>query len=486
MPHPPPVPSGYFFAPVPPDLIRIKAGVGSAPSVPSMTKLDLLRDHGLFQAQVPRYTSYPTAPHFSDRVGAAARRQWIGALKPREAISVYVHIPFCRRLCWFCACRTQGTVSAKPVRTYLDAVLVELAQVAALLPDGVRIGQIHWGGGTPTLLSPTMMTQLAQAMRDVAPLTENGGFSIEVDPNEIDAPRMDALAAAGLSRASVGVQDFDPLIQNAIGRKQGFDVTDAAIKGLRERGIDSLNIDLLYGLPYQTPDRLIASLKQVLALSPDRLALYGYAHVPWMSKRQVLIPAEALPGPEARLVLFETARAMLVKAGYVPIGIDHFARPDDSLTTAAQTGRLRRNFQGYTDDECPTLLGIGASSISRFAQGYVQNQPETAAYLAEIRANRLPGRRGHAFDSDDLMRARVIEALMCDFTADLAEVAGDGAGTLARVRKLAEQVAAEFPAVVSVKGNRISIAPEGRALTRIIVSRFDAYAIEEGRHSVAT
>ncbi len=463
-----------------------------------MTKLDLLRDHGLFQAQVPRYTSYPTAPHFSDRVGAAARRQWIGALTSGKAISVYVHIPYCRRLCWFCACRTQGTLSAQPVRTYLDAVLVELAQVAALLPDGVRIGQIHWGGGTPTLLSPAMMTQLAQALRDVAPATENAGFSIEVDPNEIDAPRMDALAEAGLSRASVGVQDFDPLIQTAIGRIQGFDVTEAAIKGLRQRGIDSLNIDLLYGLPYQTPARLRASLEQVLALSPDRLALYGYAHVPWMSKRQVLIPAEALPGPEARLVLFDTARDMLVKAGYVPVGIDHFARPGDSLTKAAQTGRLRRNFQGYTDDDCPTLLGIGASSISRFAQGYVQNQPETAAYLAEIRANRLPGRRGHRFDGDDLIRARLIEALMCDFTADLVDAAGYGAGddtgdgtgddrgNLAKVRKLAEQVAAEFPAVVSVKGNRISIAPEGRALTRIIVSRFDAYAIEEGRHSVAT
>ena len=245
-----------------------------------MTTESQLARLGLFDARVPRYTSYPTAPQFNTEIGEGQFRRWIGAIPEGSQISLYLHVPFCRRLCWFCACRTQGTSSDEPVRAYVETLKAELRLLAEALPAGISLSRMHWGGGTPTLLAPSLMQELAAAAFDVAPLASDGEFSVEIDPNEIDDARLDALAAAGMNRASIGVQDFDPAIQETIGRDQSFEVTKAAVDGLRARGISSLNADILFGLPHQTRERISASVQKLLSLGPDRVALYGYAHVP--------------------------------------------------------------------------------------------------------------------------------------------------------------------------------------------------------------
>ncbi len=318
---------------------------------------------GLFDAKVPRYTSYPTAPHFSSDVSQDDFVNWINGIKPDSEISLYVHVPFCRRLCWFCACRTQGTQSEAPIIAYMETLKTELALLKEILPRGVKLSRLHWGGGTPTLLSPGMMTDLAGAIADVAPFAEGAEFSVEIDPNEIDDARLAALAAAGMNRASIGVQDFDDEIQRTIGRLQGYDVTRNAVEAIRAHGVYSLNADILYGLPHQSNERITESVQKLLSLNPDRVALYGYAHVPWMAKRQQMIPSEALPTPEERLELFDTARRLFLWDDYVEIGIDHFATRNDGLAVAQKAGKLRRNFQGYTDDQSDVLIGVGASSI---------------------------------------------------------------------------------------------------------------------------
>ncbi|WP_111732097.1 oxygen-independent coproporphyrinogen III oxidase [Roseovarius amoyensis] len=440
---------------------------------------------GLFDAKVPRYTSYPTAPHFSRDVGADQFTQWIGAIPPDSRVSLYVHVPFCRRLCWFCACRTQGTQSDKPVLAYLETLLTELRMLGDLLPEGVTLSRLHWGGGTPTLLAPQMMEDLAGAIREVAPFDDDTEFSVEIDPSEIDGDRLDALARAGMNRASIGVQDFDPQIQATIGRLQGYDITKDAADEIRARGVASLNADILYGLPHQSKARSTASVQKLLTLEPDRVALYGYAHVPWMAKRQQLIPSDALPTPEERLELFDTARRLFLWDGYDEIGIDHFAKPTDGLSTAKAEGRLRRNFQGYTEDTAEVLIGVGASSISRFPQGYAQNAPATGAHTAAIREGRFSTTRGHAFSDEDRMRARIIEQIMCDFRVDAAEIQDCFGIATDELNEMLRKVAEGFEGLVEVSNIGLSIPQEARPLTRMIARGFDAYELDKAGHSSA-
>lgn len=440
---------------------------------------------GLFDARVPRYTSYPTAPHFSTEVRGGHFSDWLRSLPAGGRISLYVHVPFCRRLCWFCACRTQGTSSDAPVRAYLDTLKHEIALLRDALPADMTLSRLHWGGGTPTLLSPEMMTELAQEIMSVVPLDHGAEFSVEIDPNEIDAARLDALVAAGMTRASIGVQDFDPQIQATIGREQSYEVTRDTVEGLRAHGVQSLNADILYGLPHQTPTGIAITVQKLLSLSPDRVALYGYAHVPWMARRQQLIPSETLPRPEARLELFETARKLFEWDGYAGIGIDHFARPQDGLAIAARDGRLRRNFQGYTDDTATALIGLGASSISRFPQGYAQNAASTSDYSKAVRGGRFATARGHVFGGDDLLRARVIESLMCDFAVDFAAIAQDFGTGKHRIAEMAAPVAEKFAGFVELSAEGLTITRHGRPLTRMIARDFDAYDLSTAGHSSA-
>ena len=440
---------------------------------------------GLFDARVPRYTSYPTAPHFAGGVGPQLFSEWIQAVPAGSSISLYLHVPFCRRLCWFCACRTQGTSSDEPVRAYAGTLKAEIALLRRHLAPGVTLSRLHWGGGTPTLLPPDLMRDLADTIFDAVPLGKGAEFSVEIDPNEVDEARLDALAASGMNRASIGVQDFDPEIQKTIGREQSYELTKRVADMIRDRGVASLNADILYGLPHQTRARIADSVQKLLTLSPDRVALYGYAHVPWMSRRQQMIPSDAMPTPEERLRLFETARQLFTWDGYQEIGIDHFARPEDGMAVAARNGTLRRNFQGYTDDTAPVLIGLGASSISRFPQGYAQNASGTSEHTKAIRAGQFSTHRGHVFGGEDLLRARIIESLMCDFRVSRAELIRDYGVSDQRLDDLFRTAAAAFDGWVEVDAEGFAIPPKARPLTRMVARAFDAYDQSKAQHSAA-
>jgi oxygen-independent coproporphyrinogen III oxidase len=446
---------------------------------PQLTRL------GLFDARVPRYTSYPTAPHFGTSVGVSDFTEWVSAIPEGSSISLYLHVPFCRRLCWFCACRTQGTSSDDPVISYVQTLKAEIALLQARLPKGVMLSRLHWGGGTPTLMPAPQIRDLANTILQAFPLAPGSEFSVEIDPNEIDDPRLDALAASGMNRASIGVQDFDPEIQKIIGREQSYESTRDVAERIRARGVNSLNADILYGLPHQTGPRIADSVQKLLTLSPDRVALYGYAHVPWMSRRQQMIPSDSLPTPQERLALYEVARDLFLWDGYDEIGIDHFARPTDGMAKAAKAGTLRRNFQGYTDDTAPVLIGLGASSISRFPQGFVQNVSGTADYTRAIRAGRFSAHRGHRFSGEDTLRARIIEALMCDFRVSRAELLRNFDTTKGRIDALFQTAADQFGDMVKITPEAFVIPDRAKPLTRMIARAFDAFDQSKAQHSAA-
>ena len=451
-----------------------------------MEQIEQLKALGLFDARVPRYTSYPTAAVFSPQVGADFQRDALTSLSPTDPVSVYVHIPFCERLCWFCACHTQGTKTLAPVESYVETLESELEMMRDTLPSGIRMGRLHWGGGTPTILPPALINRLAQAIRAVFPPADDYEFSVEIDPTMVDRAKIDALAAQGMTRASIGIQDFNGQVQSAIGRMQPYDVTQRCVDDLRAAGVKSLNTDLVYGLPYQTTTRIEDTIDKVLTFAPDRVALFGYAHVPWVSKRQKLIPEDALPDDLARYTLATRAADRFVSAGLTPIGIDHFARPEDSLAIAQQTGQLRRNFQGYTADSCQTLIGLGASSISRFPNGYAQNAPATAAYIQRIGAGEFPASRGYQMTAQDQLHARAIERLMCDFTLDLADLTAEFGPQAVALSALLQQMADRFAPYVVLDGQKLTITQSGRPLTRLIASVLDQHVPDGVRYSRAS
>jgi len=444
-----------------------------------------LKRYGLFDTKVPRYTSYPPATQFAGGVNAAVQREWIESIAPGTKLSLYMHVPFCRRLCWFCACRTQGVRSDEPVRAYVDSLLQEIATLKSMLPSDVSLARLHWGGGTPTLLAPDMIARISDAFQDIVRWEPDAEFSVEIDPNEIDQARLKALKAGGMNRASIGVQDFNPDIQKIIGRIQSYETTRDVVDALRDLGVKSLNADILFGLPEQSPERLAESVQLLLSLTPDRVALYGYAHVPWMARRQGMIPTDTLPTPEERLQLYENAKKLFLWDGYKEIGIDHFARADDGLAIARDTGRLRRNFQGYTDDTCDVLIGLGASSISKFPQGFSQNISATAGYQSAVRAGELATARGHVFTADDKFRGRIIEALMCDFEVETADIVSSFGVSEDTLNRLYTQASNQFAGMVEITPTHFRIRPQARPLVRMIARVFDAYDISQGSHSAA-
>jgi oxygen-independent coproporphyrinogen-3 oxidase len=449
-----------------------------------MEHLSQLRRLGLFDAKVPRYTSYPPATKFSNDVTGDVFRSWVGQIPEGSAISVYAHVPFCRRLCWFCACRTQGTRSDAPVIAYVQTLSKEVENLKAILPKGVRIARLHWGGGTPTLLQPDMMRTLAghDHRGDAAGRKRRVLGRDRPQRNRRGAPHR--AGRGGMNRASIGVQDFDDDIQQAIGRIQGYEVTRDTVEALRAHGIQSLNADILYGLPHQNQARIAESVQMLLSLSPDRVALYGYAHVPWMAKRQAMIPTDALPTPEERLHLFNTARRLFLWDGYDEIGIDHFARPTDSMAVAARTGHLRRNFQGYTDDTCDVLIGLGASAISKFPQGFAQNASATAQYQASVREGEMATGRGHIFKGEDMWRGRMIEMLLCDSRSTAPRSSTRSMWTRDALRPLPGR-RASLSRHDAHHAEGFEIVDEGRPLARMIARAFDGYEMRAEGHSAA-
>lgn len=450
-----------------------------------MTQIDTLREHGLFDAKVPRYTSYPPANHFCDGVGPRYQQEWLKAVPEGSDLSVYVHIPFCKRLCWFCACRTQGTKTLRPVEAYIGTLIEEIERTRDKLPNDIRLTRLHLGGGTPTILTPQLMSDLLDTVFFAFQRSDDFEFSVEIDPTEAAPELLDTLIDYGMARASIGVQDFAAPVQEAIGRPQSLAETRRVVDHLRGRGLSSLNMDLLYGLPLQTADSFAATLAHVAAMSPDRLAIYGYAHVPWMSKRQVMIRDADLPDAEARFALSEQARDAFVGSGYEAIGIDHFAKPSDSLARAARTGTLRRNFQGYTDDTAPTLVGLGASAISRFEEGFVQNAPATSAYQARIKAGGLAGHKGYVMRPQDKMFARIVDELMCRFAYPERSLSAEFPDQSAKLREIGRGLIAKFPGLFRIGPQGLELIPDARPLVRIIAHHVDRFSIAGQGHSAA-
>ena len=438
------------------------------------------RHFALAERNVPRYTSYPTAPHFSAAVTPAVYRQWLEALSPNATLSLYIHVPFCQELCHYCGCNTRAVRKREPIDAYAEELLKEIALLGMVA--GRELTHLHWGGGTPSILGPRWLETIADRLAALFDFSGVKEHAIELDPRRVDRPLVGALKAIGVTRASLGVQDVSEDVQRLIGRVQPFALVERAAEWLREAGIRDLNIDLMYGLPGQTAAHVRDSAQRAAALKSQRLALFGYAHVPWFKTHQRLIDESQLPGLTERLEQAEAAAESLRAAGYESVGLDHFALPDDSLAVAAREKRLRRNFQGYTVDEADALIGLGASAIGKLPQGFAQNVPDLGGYSRSLAAGEFPIVKGLALSNDDRLRAAMIERLMCDLELDLAAFGGRD--------RFAEEVESLAPLVdaglARIEGEHIVMAAEGRAYVRIAAAAFDAHlAAGQKRHSLA-
>jgi len=429
-----------------------------------------------YDQRVPRYTSYPTAPHFHPGVQEATYRRWLAELDPSVPLSLYVHVPFCDSLCWFCGCHTKIVRRYAPVATYLELLLSEIGLVADALSGRRRVCHLHLGGGTPTMLAAADLERLFAVLRGTFDLDTDADIAVEIDPRALTHDSVAALGRVGVNRASLGLQDLDPRVQKAVNRVQSLAETQDIATALRRAGVGSLNIDLMYGLPHQTIAGMQATIDAVMGLAPERVCLFGYAHVPWMKKHQRLIDETALPGPEDRFAQYMAAAERLQQAGYVWIGLDHFALPDDPLAVALRERRLHRNFQGYTTDEASARLGFGPSAIGGLPQGFVQNATAMPAYRTAIEAGQLPVQRGLALSDDDRLQSAVIEQLMCYLEVDLGAMCRRfGCNTDVfddAVEGLAEPVA---DGLVTVEDGMIRVSPRGRPFVRAICAQFDAY-----------
>ena len=435
---------------------------------------------------VPRYTSYPTAPHFGATIGPDAYTRWLAELPAGATLSLYLHVPFCAELCHYCGCNTKVVRRDEPVEAYARLLAREIDLIAARC-CARRVTAIHWGGGTPSMLGARRLAALTEQLAatfDCAALAEH---AIELDPRAVTRELARTLAEVGITRASLGVQEFSAPVQQAIGRVQPFATVATAVDALFAAGITDLNFDLMYGLPHQTEQSLRDAITLSVTLGPKRIALFGYAHVPWFKTHQRLIDETALPGAADRLVQAETAHAMLTRLGYVAIGLDHFARPDDALAQAAAAGHLHRNFQGYTTDGADALIGLGTSAIGRLPQGFVQNAPDIGTYARAIEAAEPAIVRGIALSEDDRLRGRIIERLMCDFAVDLDAVAArnitgdpDFSAALQEVDRLAAE------GLVTRVGPRIAMTEAGQPFVRLVAAAFDTYLkCGAARHSRA-
>jgi oxygen-independent coproporphyrinogen III oxidase len=440
-----------------------------------------LRSLAVAERNVPRYTSYPTAPHFSAAIGPEVYAGWLEQL-PREAtLSLYIHVPFCTELCFYCGCNTRAVRKREPIDAYAARLIDEIALIGAL--KGRKLTHLHWGGGTPSILGPQWLETIAAKLASLFDLSALQEHAIELDPRRLDRPLVATLARIGVNRASIGVQDVSPHVQRAIGRVQPFEQVERAADWLRAAGIANLNIDLMYGLPEQTARAVSRSAELAASLGPQRLALFGYAHVPWFKTHQRLIDEAALPGLSERLEQAQVAAETLAGLGYQAVGLDHFAVADDALAVAAREKRLRRNFQGYTTDEADALIGLGASAIGKLPQGFAQNAPDLAGYTRAVGAGRFATVKGLALSDDDRLRAKAIERLMCDLEVDLAALEV-GADYLAAERAAFGALAAQ--GIVRVDGTRIAMMPHARPFVRIAAAVFDTYlAASEKRHSVS-
>jgi len=389
---------------------------------PATPRSDLRFDPALirkYDGFGPRYTSYPTADRFHAGFTAA---QYVDALAMRGAsaqpLSLYVHLPFCNTICYYCACNKIITANRGRSAKYVRYLGHEIDIVSSLLEGERRVQQLHWGGGTPTFLAHEEMAALMKSLRGAFAFDADTEASIEVDPRKVEVGTIAFLHELGFNRISVGIQDFDPAVQKAVNRIQSEEETRTVIEAARANGFRSVNADLIYGLPRQTVAGFSTTLDKVLELAPDRIALYGYAHVPHLFKAQRQIVAHELPGADTKLAIMQTAIERLTREGYLYIGMDHFARPDDELAVALREGKLHRNFQGYSTRPDCDLVAFGISAIGKVGPHYVQNVKTLDKYYEALDERRLPVMRGVTLTADDLLRRDVIQKLMCEFLLD--------------------------------------------------------------------
>lgn len=418
----------------------------------------------------PRYTSYPTAPHFSDAVNAGTVAQWLGELRPETTLSLYLHIPFCREICRYCGCHTFATRKDEPILDYAQSLGREIELVSGAT-HARRVTHIAWGGGTPNILRPEEFRALCTALRQRFDLSGVLEHAIEIDPRLLAPAQATAFADMGVTRASLGVQDVNLHVQEAIGRVQPQAQVRDAVDMLRTAGVREINIDLMYGLPHQSVEDARRSARVGAALKPDRLAAFGYAHVPWFKTRQRLIEEKDLPGTELRFAQANAIREELESAGYVAVGFDHYARPDDPLCVAARDRAMKRTFQGFSCDTADALIGLGASAISTFPQGYAQNLPEPGAWARAIAGGQFATVRGIALSGEDRVRRAIIDRILCDFEVDLGAFGG--------VERFGDAIAqCEILAgddLARVDGARVLVTERGRPFARLVAQAFDAY-----------
>lgn len=444
--------------------------------------LDLIRR---LDKNGPRYTSYPTADRFTKYFSIDTYRHWIGQRDASRPLSLYVHIPFCNTLCFYCACNKIITKDKSKSAKYVEYLVKELEMQAALMPGERRLEQLHWGGGTPTFLSDDEMRILMSAINKHFTLMPDGEYSIEIDPRKVQDETIALLAELGFNRISIGVQDFDPQVQKAVNRIQSEEETLRVIRAARSNGFKSVSMDLIYGLPKQTIEGFRATLDKVIAANPDRLSIYNYAHLPTLFMPQRRIHEEDLPAPQAKLDILKLAVSTLTDAGYVYIGMDHFAKPDDELAVAQRQRRLHRNFQGYSTHADCDLVAVGISSIGKIGPTYSQNFREDQEYYAALDRNELPIMRGLELDADDLVRREIIQALMCHF-----EISKEAFDTRFQIDfdsyfaiELDELREYEREGLLTLEPEWIHVTPKGRMLIRNICMVFDKYLRTRQEHA---
>ncbi|MBD3162869.1 MAG: oxygen-independent coproporphyrinogen III oxidase [Candidatus Eisenbacteria bacterium] len=443
------------------------------------TLLDLLR---LYDRPGPRYTSYPTAVEFDESYGEAEYlRRLEAADGAPEPLSVYFHLPFCRQRCTFCGCHVVIAKESETPHRYLDLLRKEVDLVAARLPNRRAVNQLHWGGGTPTSYAPAEMRELWTAITGAFDLVDGAEVAIETDPRVTTPEQLALLRELGFNRISMGVQDFTTEVQEAIGRRQGREETVAQFRACREIGFPSINVDLVYGLPRQTVATFRENLRDVAALRPDRVAVYSFAHVPWIRPNQRRIDPETLPDAETKLRLFFEARDAFLRAGYRQIGMDHFAVPEDELAVAQAEARLHRNFMGYTVMPAADQIGFGISAIGDVRGSFAQNAKKLSVYEAALSGDRLPIEKGYVLDRDDEIRRAVILALMCNFRLAHAEIERRFEIRFADyfARELAELEEPRRHGFVRLPDDRIEVTDSGRLFVRNLCMVFDRHLREK-------
>jgi oxygen-independent coproporphyrinogen-3 oxidase len=438
-----------------------------------------VKDMARFSIEAPRYTSYPTAAEFSPGTTTAdfgAALDEVGRTGDGP-IALYAHLPFCRELCHFCGCHALVARTPERIDRYLDALLGEARTVVGLLGGRRAVGELHFGGGSPSFLDVEAFDRLLTRLRESFRFADGAAISLEADPRTTDREKLLRYRGLGVGRISFGFQDLDDGVQLAIGRHQSAEVSVRAFETARDVGFEGINLDLCYGLPQQTEETFARTVSQVIALRPDRVAIFGYAHVPWMKPLQKLIPTASLPRADLRIRLMAAARAALVNVGYLAIGLDHFALPGDDLARAAVAGTLHRNFQGYTTTTTDALVGLGLSAISDLPRGYFQNERTLAGYQAAARTGALATERGVLRTSDDHVRGEVIRAVMCRGRLDLAAIerrfnlrfADKFGAELVDLRRL------EAEGLLRLTASTLELTPLGGAFVRNVAKVFDAY-----------